>query len=83
MPGTQTVSSNIFFLSQIKGIFFLRLDYEQIYRSTGTFPYSSANSNNMMMPTQVLAPPPPPTATSSSSSSFYTPNVFDVHNVYL
>ncbi|CAF0823264.1 unnamed protein product [Rotaria sp. Silwood1] len=56
-------------------------DYEQIYRSTGNFPYASTNSNNIMMHGQVL-PPPPPAAT-PSSSSFYTPNIFDVHNVYL
>ncbi|CAF1145304.1 unnamed protein product [Adineta ricciae] len=56
-------------------------DYEQIYRSTGTFPYSSTNASTMMMSGQVL-PPPPATAT-HSSSPFYTPNMFDVHNVYL
>ncbi|CAF4698465.1 unnamed protein product, partial [Rotaria magnacalcarata] len=34
-----------------------------------------------MMHGQVLPPPPPSTA-APSSSSFYTPNIFDVHNVY-
>jgi hypothetical protein len=60
---------------------FLYLDYEQIYRSTGTFPYGSTNPNNMMMSGQLLPPPPPPAT--ASSSPFYTPNMFDVHNVYL
>ncbi|CAF5106161.1 unnamed protein product, partial [Rotaria magnacalcarata] len=36
----------------------------------------------IMMHGQVLPPPPPSTA-APSSSSFYTPNIFDVHNVYL
>ncbi|CAF3259183.1 unnamed protein product [Rotaria socialis] len=58
-------------------------DYEQIYRSAGNFPYSSTNPNNIMMHGQVLPPPPPSTAAPSSSSSFYTPNIFDVHNVYM
>ncbi|CAF0932449.1 unnamed protein product [Adineta steineri] len=48
-------------------------DYEQIYRSTATFPYPPSN---------VSAPVFPP-STSNPSSSFYTPNMFDVHNVYL
>ncbi|CAF1608984.1 unnamed protein product, partial [Rotaria magnacalcarata] len=58
------------------------LDYEQLYRSAGNFPYSSTNPNHIMMHGQVLPPPPPSTA-APSSSSFYTPNIFDVHNVYL
>ncbi|UJR21451.1 hypothetical protein I4U23_024536 [Adineta vaga] len=48
-------------------------DYEQIYRSTATFPYPSSN----------VSAPVFPQSTSNSSSTFYTPNMFDVHNVYL
>ena len=60
------------------------LDYEQIYRSTAAnFSYSPVNSNNIMMSGQVLPPPPPPTSSTTSSSPFYTPNMFDMHNIYL
>ncbi len=46
------------------------LDYEQIYRTTAaTFPYSSSNISGSVFPT--------------STSPFYTPNLFDVNNVYL
>lgn len=54
-------------------LFSFYLDYEQIYRSTTSFPYPPSN---------VSGPVFPP-STSTPSSTFYTPNMFDVHNVYL
>ncbi|CAF2412591.1 unnamed protein product [Rotaria sp. Silwood2] len=48
-------------------------DYEQMYRSTATFPYTSSNVSGSIFSS----------STSTSSPSFYTPNIFDVHNVYL
>ena len=48
-------------------------DYEQIYRSTGAFPYSSSNISGSVFPS----------STSTSPPVFYTPNMFDAHNVYL
>ncbi|CAF1354931.1 unnamed protein product [Rotaria sordida] len=48
-------------------------DYEQIYRSTATFPYTSSNVSGSIFSS----------STSTSPPSFYTPNIFDVHNVYL
>ena len=69
---------------------FSYLDYDNIYRSSGSFPYSTTTSNNIMMHGQVLGPtplppppPPSPRTTTASSSSFYTPNIFDIHNIYL
>ncbi|CAF1560533.1 unnamed protein product, partial [Adineta ricciae] len=71
--GNTTNPANLFTNQQTP--FYARYtnDYEQIYRSTTTFPYPPSN---------VSGPVFPP-STSTSSSTFYTPNMFDVHNVYL
>ncbi|CAF0892513.1 unnamed protein product [Rotaria sp. Silwood1] len=71
---TNTNNSTNLFLNQ-QSPFYARYnnDYEQIYRPTVTFPYTSSNVSGSIFSS----------STSTASSSFYTPNIFDVHNVYL
>ena len=90
MPGIRMVLFRVVFDFVLSHWLIFILDYEQIYRSSTSFPYASTNTNNMMMSSQVFAPtsagvgaPTQPNGSTSSTSPFYAPNMFDMHNMYL